>query len=39
MRPEKYTANDLHNYLKKNMIASMDELNVNSGLKTSQNQV
>lgn len=28
MRPEKYTTNDLHNYLKKNMIASMDELKI-----------
>jgi hypothetical protein len=26
MRPETYTTDDLHNYLKKNMIASMDEL-------------
>lgn len=26
MRPEKYTTDDLHNYLKKNMIASMEEL-------------
>lgn len=26
MRPEIYTTDDLHNYLKKKMIASMDEL-------------
>jgi hypothetical protein len=28
MRPEKYTTNDMHNYLKKNMIAPMDELKI-----------
>ena len=28
MRPEKYTTDDLHNYLKKNKIASMDDLKI-----------
>jgi len=28
MRPEKYTADDLHNYLKKNIIALMEDLKI-----------